>query len=176
MYWLVTVGSNVSTLGVRSPLPLGDEERVRWVLRVCLVARSGEIPPVVWFLRTQTGRDLTMADPTSGKRAKDSDIEMGAVGTAGAVASALTALDGFLKAQLQGQGAKQLFRNVRAASAGWWKLVDRQDWGELDRQVAAMLATVIDSGENAGHIDDLQLLDELQQRLGTLHAAVAAAS
>jgi hypothetical protein len=117
-----------------------------------------------------------MADPTSGKRAKDSDIEMGAVRTAGAVASALTALDGFLKAQPQGQGAKQLFRNVRAASAGWWKLVDRQDWGELDRQVAAMLATVIDSGENAGHIDDLQLLDELQQRLGALHAAVAAAS
>jgi hypothetical protein len=46
--------------------------------RVCLVARSGEIPPFGWFLRTQTGRDLTMADPTSGKRAKDSDIEMGA--------------------------------------------------------------------------------------------------
>jgi hypothetical protein len=39
-----------------------------------------------------------------------------------------------------------------------------------------MLATVIESGENAGHIDDLQLLDELQQRLGALHAAVAAAS
>jgi hypothetical protein len=52
----------------------------------------------------------------------------------------------------------------------------RQDWGELDRLVAAMLATVIDSGENAGHIDDLRLLDELQQRLGALHAAVAAAS
>jgi hypothetical protein len=116
MYRLLTVGSYVLTLGVRSPLPLGGEERVRWVLRVCLVARSGEIPPFAWFLRTQTGRDLTMADPTSGKRAKDSDIEMGAVGTAGAVASALTALDGFLKAQPQGQGAKQLFRNVRAAS------------------------------------------------------------
>jgi hypothetical protein len=26
MYWLVTVGSNVLTLGVRSPLSLGDEE------------------------------------------------------------------------------------------------------------------------------------------------------
>jgi hypothetical protein len=88
----------------------------------------------------------------------------------------LTALDGFLKAQPQGQGAKQLFRNVRVASAGWWKLVDHQDWSELDGQVAAVLATVIDSGENARHIDDLQLLDELQQRLGALHAAVAAAS
>ena len=72
-----------------------------------------------------------MADRTSGKRAKDSEIEVGSVGTASAVASALKALDVFLKAQPQGRGAKQLFNNVRAASAGWWKLLDSQDWAAL---------------------------------------------
>ena len=127
-------------------------------------------------LCTQTGCGLTMADRTSGKRAKDSEIEMGPVGTAGAVASALKTLDVSLKAQPQGQGAKQLFNNVRAASAGWWKLVDSQDWASLDGQVAAMLARVIEAGEDAGPVADFELLDDLQRRLSALHAAVAAAN
>jgi hypothetical protein len=116
-----------------------------------------------------------MADPTWRKGTDDdTEIEMRPVRT-GAVPAALKGLDELLKAQPQGAGAKRLFGQVRGALAGWWNLVDQQQWEEVSHQVGGVLQTVIESAEDAGHVDDLPLLDELQQRLVALQDAAAAA-
>ena len=68
-----------------------------------------------------------------------------------------------------------LFTHIRNAWATVRDLVVQQKWDELHGVVEALLEDVAESLEGANKVDDLQLLDQLRQRLEALQAAVKVA-